>query len=82
MELFLSFFDIIGSDLCRMVEDTRTLGKVSENINDTYIALIPKFSNPKTFLDFRHISLCNLFYKIISKIIPNKVKRSLVEKLC
>lgn len=81
VELFLTFFDIIGSIFCMMVEEYRRSGKVSVDINDTYIALIPKFSKPKKFLDFKPISLCNLVYKIISKIISNKIKRMIEEKL-
>ena len=77
VELFLTFFDIIESIFCMMVEEYRRSRKVSVDNNDTYIALIPKFSKPKKFLDFKPLSLCNLVYKIIS----NKIKRMIEEKL-
>ena len=45
-----------------------------EAINSTFIALIPKTDSPISFNDFRPISLCNCLYKIISKIIANRLK--------
>jgi hypothetical protein len=43
--------------------------------------LIPKVNKPKTFEDFCPISLYNLCYKIISKIIANRIKPFLSKSL-
>lgn len=43
-------------------------------INNTCIMLIPKCTDPKCMSEFRPISLCNVLYKIISKILANKLK--------
>lgn len=40
----------------------------------TYISLIPKIDNPKSISRFRPISLCNVCYKTITKILANKLK--------
>jgi hypothetical protein len=39
--------------------------------NSSFLALVPKDVNPSAFNRLRHISLCNLSYKIISKVIEN-----------
>ena len=43
-------------------------------INHTFIALIPKVNNPEKVSNFRPISLYNVIYKIISKVIANRLK--------
>lgn len=44
------------------------------NWNDTYFALIPKVYQPKQVSDFRPMSLCNVSYKIIAKVLVNRMK--------
>ena len=77
MELFLDCFEIMGSDLLRAVEDSKTRGVISGAMNSTFVALIPKKSTLDDLGDFCPISLCNYVYKIISKIIANKLKHAL-----
>jgi hypothetical protein len=42
--------------------------------NHTFIALVPKQLGPSMVHHFRPISLCNIIYKIISKILANRLK--------
>jgi ribonuclease HI len=73
-EFFIHFFDLVGDDLLQMVEHSRINGKVLGSINSTFLALIPKENNSASFNDYRPISLCNLIYKISSKILSNRIK--------
>ena len=49
-------------------------GTLLKSINHTFITLIPKVNNPENVSEFRPISLCNVIYKIISKVIANHLK--------
>jgi hypothetical protein len=73
-EFFSHFFDIVGPDLLSMVEDVRIRGKISKSINSTFLVMIPKENNAVSFNDYRPISLCNLIYKLVSKVIANRLK--------
>ena len=48
-------------------------------LNDTYICLIPKTKNPQKITDFRPISLCNVMYRILAKVLANRLKKILPE---
>jgi hypothetical protein len=48
--------------------------KIRGATNSTFLALIPKDSNPSNFSHFHPISLCNSSYKILTKIIANQLK--------
>ena len=61
-------------DLLSAIDSTRVTGNIPSYLNSTFIALIPKKDKPQTFADFRPISLCNLLYKLISKVIAVRVK--------
>ncbi|XP_030478300.1 uncharacterized protein LOC115695372 [Cannabis sativa] len=43
-------------------------------VNQTLIVLIPKRPNPEQITDYRPISLCSTFYKIISRVLVNRLK--------
>ena len=49
-------------------------GFMLKSLNHTFITLIPKVPNLEKVTQFRPIALCNVTYKIISKILVNRLK--------
>jgi len=60
-----------------MVEASRISGSIHHITSSTLIALIPKKLEADSFKDFRPISLCNITFKIITKIIAERIKATL-----
>lgn len=68
---------MLGNELLEVVEDSRRAWKVSTALNATFIALIPKSDKPDSFGGFMPIALCNLVYKLITKIIATRLKTTM-----
>jgi len=56
-----------------MVEFHRN-GKLTKGLNSTFIALIPKATSPQRLNDFRPISLVGSLYKILAKVLANRLR--------
>jgi len=71
---FHAFWKLIRDEVWQVVEESRTLHWLLPSLNSTFIALIPKEESNITPDKFRPISLCNVIYKVISKVIANRLK--------
>lgn len=60
--------------MIRFVSDFHRNGKLTRGINTTFIALIPKVETPQRLNDFRPISLVGCLYKILSKVLANRLR--------
>ena len=67
VEFYLHFFDLVELDILKVIEHSRSEGRVIGALNATFITLIPKCDKPTTLAEYRPISLCNLIYNTISK---------------
>jgi hypothetical protein len=65
---------MLGDDLIKEVLHAVNNISVPEGWNNTTIVLIPKVDNPEKVTQFRPISLCNVVYKVISKMLSDRLK--------
>ena len=66
--------DIIESDIINAVQDFFLGAEIPMSFSASLISLIPKTRNPRSFSDFRPISLCNFSNKILSKILATRLE--------
>jgi hypothetical protein len=67
-------WDLVQNDVCDAVRSFLGGADIPEGFCDSVIVLIPKVTNAKHLSKFRPISLCNVLYKIASKVVANKLK--------
>ena len=70
---------MLGEELIDEVLHTVNSSTILEGWNDNTIVIIPKVENTDKVAQFRPISLCNVVYKVISKLLSNRLKVILPE---
>lgn len=71
---YQKFWHIVGGDIVNIVKQFFLTGYIDHHLRGTNIALIAKKKNPTLMTELRPISLCNIVYKIISKVMANRLK--------
>ena len=74
---FQQFWPTVGEDVIEAVLTCLNSGTIPTSINRTFITLIPKVKSSVKFSEFCPIALCNTLYKIISKVLANRLKKIL-----
>ncbi|GJT36521.1 cysteine-rich receptor-like protein kinase 2 [Tanacetum coccineum] len=72
-KFFTTFWDLIEEDVVWFVNEFFQSGYFPKGCNSSFISLIPKVTNAKFVSDFRPISLIGCQYKIIGKILVNRL---------
>jgi exonuclease III len=73
-DFFHYCWDIIREDVWEIIEDSRRSGKVLQALNATFLTLVPKEHSTTSPAQFRPIALCNVIYKLLTKIIATRLK--------
>ncbi|GAU48983.1 hypothetical protein TSUD_245740 [Trifolium subterraneum] len=71
---FKLFWNDIGDDIWQFVQSAFANGRYDPKVCENLIVLLPKGDRQVTFKDFRPISLCNVTYKLISKVIVSRLR--------
>jgi len=68
------FWDIPRDDVMRFLVEFHRNGRLTKGINSTFIALIPKVESLQQLNNFRLISLVGSMYKILAKVLANRLR--------
>ena len=68
------FWTTLKEDFMCFITEFHRNGRLTKGINATFIALIPKVSSPQRLNDFRPISLVDCMYKVLAKILANRLR--------
>nr|GEX71249.1 RNA-directed DNA polymerase, eukaryota [Tanacetum cinerariifolium] len=72
-EFFRRYWNLIGSDFSSAVKCFFKNGSFPRGCNSSFITLIPKVVDAKFVTDFRPISLIGGVYKVVTKILANRL---------
>lgn len=76
---FQQFWLILGKKVFTCCKEWLNKGSFPASLNDTNVVLIPKKENACCMKDLRPIALCNVLYKILAKVLANRLKLILPE---
>jgi hypothetical protein len=71
---YKKFWHMVGPKIQSEVLEVLNGGAMPVGWNETTIVLIPKVKNPEKISELWPISLCNILYKLISKVLANRLK--------
>ncbi|KAL5557049.1 hypothetical protein UlMin_039285 [Ulmus minor] len=71
---YQNYWHVVGDEVTTACLGVLNEGMSLASTNETLISLIPKVKNPIRITDYRPISLCNVIYKIISKMLSNRLQ--------
>ena len=68
---YQNYWSLVGDDVSKTILSYLNSALIPHPLNHTFITQIPKIENPIAMSDYRLISLCNVLYKKISKVLAN-----------
>lgn len=71
---YQKFWSVIQSEVCHEILQFLNTGDLDKKWNETVIIMVPKGSDPQGIADYRPISLCNVFMRIVTKVLANRIK--------
>lgn len=77
VEFFKTTWSVIAQDFIIAVQSVFRFGFLPKGVNSTILALVPKKLDSLEMRDYRLIACCNVLYKVVSKIVANRLKRLL-----
>ena len=76
---FQTHWASLGASIVQVIQDVFTERMIPPSWGLTNLVLIPKIAHPELITQFRPISLCNTLYKLVSRIIVQRLKPYMAE---
>ncbi|GKU90659.1 hypothetical protein SLEP1_g4626 [Rubroshorea leprosula] len=76
-----SEWDVIKADVVSFLQEFQTNGKLVRGLNTSFTVLVPKVENPVQIEEYRPISLVGVMYKILAKLLANRLQEVLGNKI-
>lgn len=74
---FQSFWKVMGQEVFTQCTQWLKAKNFPGDLNSTNVVLIPKKENDSIMRDLRPIVLCNVLYRIIAKVLANRLRKVL-----
>ena len=75
--LFYKYWNIVGDSVVKEIINFFESGKMLNELNSTLTVLIPRIQNPTSDSQYRPISLCNVVYKTMAKLLVTRLRQIL-----
>ncbi|KAL4292566.1 hypothetical protein AHAS_Ahas18G0040900 [Arachis hypogaea] len=79
--IYKNNWEVMKSKLCDFIWSCWRNPNLIKECNNTLLVLVPKINNPEFINQFRPIALCNVSYKVITKIMVDRIKPYLNDRI-
>lgn len=78
-KFFQACWEILGEEIWTLVEISKRVASIHSKLDAIFIVLVLKDKKGESPASFRPFALCNVIYKIVSKVIANRLKPTLLK---
>lgn len=68
-----------GGEICDQIREWFSKRDILEHLGQALICLIPKQDNPENVKYLRPIRLCNTLYKLVTRVLVNRMKPFMIQ---
>ena len=75
MAFWLFCWDLVKVEIMGFFKEFHEMGRFVKSLNATFLVLVPKKGGAEDLKDFRPISLVGSLYKLLAKVLANRIKK-------